>query len=324
MKQRRLTHKEKSELFAKYETGKYTGADLAKEYPISCTAINALLRRNDYKVKSQSELQRKYPIKEDFFDAIDNEEKAYILGLLYADGCNHTKRNSVILSLKEDDKEILDKITAIIQPTKPLQCIDLSKRKKTKGFENSQNQYKLVIANKHISERLVELGCGKAKTHTLTFPTEEQVPKYLIRHFIRGYFDGDGGVSDGKRCKVNIIGTIDFIKKIQIILFNELSFSPTKLTDRWKERETNIRSLGIAGRKQCISFRDWLYNDATIFIERKKKIFDSYKPFIRTERKCSVDGCDKKHFGNGYCKNHYYEFCGGKEKRRERYVVKGS
>ena len=68
------------------------------------------MRRNGYKAKSQSELQRKYNIDETFFDVIDTEEKAYFLGLLYADGCNATNRNAVILSLKEDDKEILEKI----------------------------------------------------------------------------------------------------------------------------------------------------------------------------------------------------------------------
>jgi len=40
MRQRRLTHKEKTELFAKYETGKYSGADLAKQYNISSVAVN--------------------------------------------------------------------------------------------------------------------------------------------------------------------------------------------------------------------------------------------------------------------------------------------
>ena len=71
MKQRRLSHREKTELFAKYETGKFTAADLAKEYPISSTAINGLLRRHGYKAKPQSELQRKYNIDETFFDVID-------------------------------------------------------------------------------------------------------------------------------------------------------------------------------------------------------------------------------------------------------------
>ena len=276
-KQRRLSHQEKTSLFEMYETGKYTAVDLSKIFPISNVAISGLLKRHGYKSKSQSELQRKYPVQEDFFDTIDTQEKAYVLGLLYADGYNDIDKNAVALGLKEDDKEILDKITKIIQPTKPLQFVHVSKKKKTKGFENSQDQYRLAIANKHISEKLVELGCGKAKTHTLKFPTEEQVPKYLQRHFIRGYFDGDGSVSGDKQKQFSIIGTIDFLIPLQETLIEELGFSKTKLDDRHKERKNNIRSLRYCGINQCMTFRDWLYKDATIFMGRKKNIFDSYK-----------------------------------------------
>ena len=320
-KQRRLSHSEKSQLFEMYETGNYSGNQLSKYFPISQVAINKLLRINGYDAKSASELKRKYPIVEDFFDEIDTEEKAYVLGLLYADGWNHTERNVVGIGLKESDKEILDKITSLIQPTKPLGYYKKNKLKK--GFENSQNEYRLVIANKHISERLVELGCVKAKTHNLKFPTEEQVPSHLIRHFIRGYFDGDGSVSGDKQKQFCLVGTIDFLLPLQQILIEELGFSETKLEQRHKDRDNNIRSLRYCGVIQCITFRDWLYKDATIYLERKKKIFDSYKPFIRTERKCAVEGCDIKHFGKGYCRNHYYQFCGGKEKRRERFKTTG-
>ena len=323
VKQRRLSHEEKTELFKLFETGEYTGKQLSELFPISSVAINNLLRRNGYKSKPQSELQRKYPIVEDFFDKTDTEEKAYILGLLYADGCNQTERNSVIISLKEDDKEVLEKITLLIQPTKPLRYIDNSKQRKIKGFENSKNSYEIRIANKHISQRLVELGCGKTKTHNLIFPTEEQVPNHLIRHFVRGYFDGDGSVSNGKTPKVDIIGTMCFLESLQDILFVQLSLNRTLLNQRQKERDNSIRSLQIGGNKQCIKFRDWLYEDATIFLKRKKDIFDSYLPFEQTERKCSVEGCDKKHCGKNYCRKHHYEFCGGMEKRRKRFVKTG-
>ena len=322
-KQRRLSHQEKVELFELFETGNYTGKQLSELFPISQVSINTLLKRNGYVAKSQSELQRKYPIVEDFFDVIDTEEKAYILGLLYADGYNNTDRNSVNLGLKESDKKVLDKITNLIQPTKPLQYLNTSTSRKKIGFENSENHYRLIIANKHISQRLVELGCGKAKTHNLTFPTEEQVPSHLIRHFVRGYFDGDGSVSGDKQKQFCFVGTIDFLLPLQQILVKELNFSKTKLDRRHKDIDNNIRSLRYCGVNQCITFRDWLYKDATIYLERKKNIFDSYISFERVQRKCSVDGCDKKHFGNGYCKNHYYEFCGGKEKRIERFKETG-
>ena len=273
-KQRRLSHSEKSQLFEMYETGNYSGNQLTNYFPVSQVAINNLLRRNGYDAKSASELKRKYPIQEDFFDKIDTQEKAYILGLLYADGWNQTDRNVVGIGLKESDKEILDKITSLIQPTKPLGYYKKNKLKR--GFENSQNEYRLVIANKHISERLVELGCGKAKTHNLTFPTEEQVPSCLIRHFVRGYFDGDGSVSGDKQKQFNLVGTINFLLPLQQILIEELGFSKTKLDQRHKERDDEIRSLRYFGINQCKTFRDWLYKDATVCMERKKNIFDTY------------------------------------------------
>ncbi len=271
-KQRRLSHEEKTELFEMFKTGKYSGNQLTNYFPISQVAINGLLRRNGYDAKSASELKRKYPIVEDFFDDINTEEKAYILGLLYADGYNDTNRNSVSLGLKETDREILDKITVLIQPTKPLQYINTQNN----GFKNSQNQYRLVMESRKISQRLIELGCGKAKTHNLVFPTGTQVPKYLQRHFIRGYFDGDGSVSGDKQKQLSFVGTIDFLLHLQQILIEELGFSKTKLDQRHKEREDEIRSLRYCGINQCITFRDWLYKDATICMERKKNIFDTY------------------------------------------------
>ena len=275
-KQRRLSHQEKNELFKMFETGDYTGTKLSEIFNVTPNAVCSLLKRNGYKSKSPSELKRKYPIQEDFFDKIDTEEKAYVLGLLYADGYNNTDRNSVKLTLKESDKEILEKISSVIQPTKPLGLYRTNKSQK--GFENSQNAVSLTIANKHISQRLVELGCGKAKTHNLIFPTEEQVPKHLQRHFVRGYFDGDGSVSGDKQKQFGFVGTINFLLPLQQILIEELGFSKTKLDQRHKDREDSIRALRYCGINQCIKFRDWLYEDSTIYLKRKFDVFSSYKP----------------------------------------------
>ena len=270
----RLTNTEKEEIENLYKNENYNFIDIGRKLNRYESTIRRYLNSLGYIAKSQSELQRKYTIVEDFFDKIDTEEKAYILGLLYADGYNNTDKNDVCISLKEDDVEILNKITNIIQPTKPLFYLDMSPE--NRGMKNSKNQYRLTINNKHISKRLVELGCGKAKTHNLVFPTGTQVPKYLQRHFIRGYFDGDGSVSGDKQKQLSFVGTIDFLLPLQQILIEELGFSKTKLDQRHKEREDEIRSLRYCGINQCITFRDWLYKDATICMERKKNIFDTY------------------------------------------------
>ena len=273
MKQRRLTHKEKTELFAKYETDKYTGADLAEYYNISSVAVNALLRRHGYKSKSQSELQRKYNIDETFFDVIDTEEKAYFLGFLYADGYNNTDRNSVNLSLAESDKDILIRLNNLLQPEKPLQYVNMSSYRNIKGFEKSKNQYRLVIANKHISQKLIELGCGKAKTHNLIFPNDNQVPINLQRHFIRGYFDGDGCVSNRV---FSMVGTECFLTDVQNIMIKELGLSKTKFYKRHKSRDNNITSIIYCGSGNLKKIMDWFYEDASIYLERKYLKFKKY------------------------------------------------
>ena len=314
MKQRRLSHREKTELFAKYETGKYTSVDLAKEYPVSSTAISALLKRHGYKAKTQSELQRKYEVNESFFDVIDTEEKAYFLGFLYADGYNNTDRNSVTLSLKEYDKDILGKLNNLLQSNKPLQYVEFK-------TANSSNQYRLVIANKHISQRLTELGCHRAKTYSLMFPSEEQVPKYLVRHFVRGYFDGDGWV--GKKA-ISVVSTLDFCNSLAEILKEEFNIN-CYIRARHPERKNNIRMLELS-EKAARTFLNWIYKDSNIYLQRK---YDRYLKQIEYEKSltevkvCAVEGCNKKHSGKGYCRNHYYQLCGGKEKRRKRYESKG-
>jgi hypothetical protein len=270
----RLTTLEKENIENLYKNENYNFIDIGRKLNRYESTIRRYLNSLGYVAKSQSELQRKYPIQEDFFDEVDTEEKAYVLGLLYADGYNNTNKNDVCISLKEDDVEILNKITKIIQPTKPLFYLDMSPE--NRGMKNSKNQYRLTINNKHISQRLVELGCGKAKTSVIKFPNLKQVPANLTHHFTRGYFDGDGSISKGKYPKIDIVSTPEFLIGLQQFINKNININVTKLNWNRKYIEANICSLQIGGRLQCIRFMEWLYQDATIYLERKKKVFNEY------------------------------------------------
>lgn len=289
---------------------------IADRFGISTVAVLGILKRRNVIIRSQSELQRKYPIDETFFDVIDTQEKAYFLGILYADGYNDTSRNSVNLSLKEEDKRLLVDLSNLIQPSKPLQFIKLQQ-------PTWSDQYRLVIANKHISKRLAELGCIKAKSYTLSFP--DFFPLELVPHFIRGYYDGDGSLMchNNKIYSISIVGTESFCSALAKIFKKELAVG-SYIRARHKDKKHNIRMLEISGNRQVLRVLNWLYCDATIYLKRKqKKYLDlmEYHKTIKQIRYCLI--CERKHCGKGYCRRHYYQLCGGKEKRHQRYLENG-
>ncbi len=59
--------------------------------------------------------------------------------------------------------------------------------------DNKLQRCRFAISCKHIKDTLIEKGCVPNKSYVLKFPDENIFKsKDLIRHFIRGYFDGDG------------------------------------------------------------------------------------------------------------------------------------
>jgi hypothetical protein len=137
---------------------------------------------------------RPYSVREysNYFNEINTQEKAYILGLLYADGCNSTESRTINIALKEDDLNILIKIKNAIKASQEIKLRKRSLEKSNIGYQR-KDMYKLSITDKQISEDLTKWGCVKAKTFKLKFPYFLQ--KELIKHFIRGYFDGDGCIN---------------------------------------------------------------------------------------------------------------------------------
>ena len=105
------------------------------------------------------------------FEIIDTEEKAYWLGFLYADGCISKNQNIIQIALKRADKTHLEKFREFIGNTN--NKITYSKNTKS---------YRFCFNSKKIKQDLIKLGCIPAKSLTLKFPTEKQIPKDLIRH----------------------------------------------------------------------------------------------------------------------------------------------
>lgn len=118
------------------------------------------------------------------------------------------------------------------------------------------------------------------KSLILTFPT--QVPTNLIRHFLRGYSDGDGCIYNNhfkNKKTINtiwkIVSTKQFCEQTAEILKEELGINCSQSLSRPKTNQiTTVLSVG--GNLQSRKVLNWLYQDATIYIPRK---YDKYLEF---------------------------------------------
>lgn len=237
------------------------------KYDASRHAIKTVLNKMGVQTRDDSHKGRKYTINENYFDEINTPNKAYILGLLYSDGCNHRKTNHVNLELQERDKDILDKISEELETNKPLYFNELNKKS-----DKWQNTYRLSICNKHISEVLEEKGVVPRKSLILAFP--EWLPDELLPHFLRGYMDGDGHIQCFESRHASFASTESFCLSVQEKL-KDIGIESRIYNTHNKENSTRI--LYICKISNIVKFLDYIYKDAELYIQRK---YETYQTFL--------------------------------------------
>lgn len=265
------------EMIDLYEAGK-TQKDIAQLFNCSQTNVSALLRRRSIKCRERKDVfknQKYHDINISFFKEINSEESAYFLGFLYADGNMQTKKAAycVTLKLKSNDQIILEKFRDIMSPSSP---IKITKNK------NSPNEYSYFRVNqKEVCVQLEALGCVPNKSLILTFPT--QVPANLIRHFLRGYSDGDGTIYKNhfkNKKTINtiwkIVSTKQFCEQTAKILQEELGVNCSQSLSRPQTNKITT-ALSVGGNLQVKKVLNWLYQDATIYLPRKYEKYLEFK-----------------------------------------------
>lgn len=239
--------------------------------------VSEILKRNDISI-SQSKSIRKYTINENYFDNIDTPNKAYILGLLFADGYNNEHKGEIRLSLQEKDKDILEKIRSELNYNKPLsfrKCDDIVA---SNGFI-SVNMYTLDIYNIHMSKALSNLNMVQNKSLILNFPTF--LDEKLYSHFIRGYFDGDGSYCHriapkyGDRDLITFTSTEQFCQTIKSII-NKYSLATGGGIYDASCHNGVTKVLSFSGKRQVTHLLNWLYQDAELYMQRKRVLYDNF------------------------------------------------
>ena len=245
----------------KYSSG-ISLCQLEKEYPTDRNTLKKIVLECGVDIRDNSHKSRKYTLNENYFDNIDTEIKAYALGLLYSDGWN-SNINTIGIQLQDGDQSVLDVINADM-------CSNRKIVKKSLHSKNSKwkDSYLLSITNKHMSEQLKSLGLMPNKNFKLRLPT--CLNEEMMRHFLRGYFDGDAHFHINEGCYWISMGCNKEFCNDLISYVNQKFNLNSKLYHR---KDTEAVVWELIGKLNILSFMEYLYEGSTVYIQRKYNIY---------------------------------------------------
>ena len=196
---------------------------------------------------------RKYSIIENYFDTIATEEQAYWFGFLWGDGS--MDENRVRIGLQEGDKEHLEKLKESLGSNHPLRHDDKNKA------------WFLEISSKRLAESLKTSGFRNGLP---------KISDYLIRHFIRGFFDAEGTIYSQRENEFNVNFT-NADEELLKWVGDNISAS-INCKERTILKDHDIWCIKFGGTDQTRGIREYLYQDSNVFLGRKLIKFPGGSP----------------------------------------------
>lgn len=268
---------------------------ICKDLHISSYNISKKLKEQGVKIINR---QNQTKFDENIFDCIDTEEKAYWLGFLYADGCidssplysNKKSYYSFGLSLQIRDINHLIKFNKFMKHNKN-NIITYTK-------DPVRPCCRWCVRNKHLWETLNNYGHTPQKSLTLKFPDFSIFKdKSLIRHFIRGYFDGDGCFTYDRehnkelgyylKPRLGFIGTKMFLSELSKQIGIDCRWSHDK-------RNKDVTWMIWYNREESYELMRWLYDNCSTYLDRKYELYKLFK----NKKCCSLEEFNELLSGN--------------------------
>lgn len=190
-----------------------------------------------------------------YFEVIGSEQQAYWLGYMYADASVSKNLSRLSINVQPSDFYHVERFqTEIGSKHKPY---DMKSVKSVRGTR------RVDITSKQLCVDLVSQGCHPNKMYTLEPPCDLRPD--LIRHFIRGFWDGDGSIGmygQYSQIHMSATGTDAMIKWVA-------EQFPAKPSIGRSGNEARVRSVS----KNALTNLDFMYEDSTISLDRK---YESY------------------------------------------------
>ena len=236
------------------------------------------LSRTGVRIKNMSEVAS-FVKDHNIFSNIDTELKAYLLGFFAADG--HIEKR------KDYDSYTLRVGVAIKDVHILMLYNNAITNNKSAINVNKHNIASIAITSKQIGEDLLKLGfdCNKTKS----WKKLPKLPEEMYKHFIRGYFDGDGSIMlDSRKAGKRISG---FNRKAALVCYSKSILEEiSKITNipfnyrinqggatKVRNFETIFENSWVAEiwkLEDLRKFHKYLYEDSKYYFFRKKYKFD--------------------------------------------------
>lgn len=198
-----------------------------------------------------------------YFHDINSEEKAYWLGFLYADGYVDKNKNSIELALSKTDREHLVKFKSSIHSDHKIS------NKSIRSFDKEYEACRISIKDKQLCDDLKKHGCINAKSFSIEMPLLKS--KEMYKHFMRGFFDGDGHIEHrGNYIAAEITcASLSFCESIALYAQDILGI---KFLIK-KNKNRKAYTVTTTARAEGYRFLQHLYSNSTIYLNRKYNQF---------------------------------------------------
>lgn len=254
-----ITEEEKNNIIDLYKLG-LSYKDVMAETRLGLNAVRKIIIDADI-VRTRAG-NRGMHLKHDIFKSIENEEVAYMIGFLMADGCiKDRSRESVgsqkciCIELHKDDRYILERFSAIVG-------------NKTNLVEY-RDCYVLRFHSNEMAKDLLKYNIAPRKTGNENIDWIECIDVGLVRHVLRGLFDGDGWIGTTiKRGKeipaIGLTSSYTCTKQVSKLLSEKLGINEIKPSEH-----KGCYVITYDGIGSCKKIAKYLYENVSIALTRK-------------------------------------------------------
>ena len=262
-----ITEELKQEIIKYYLSQPMTMKQVEDKYELSHPTITKILK--DVPKYTKAKLNNPN-MKEHFFQEINEEAKAYFLGLLISDGNvfkdNTGRQASISITLDLKDEYMLEKFKEVLQAN-------------TSVGHDGRGCGQIAVRSNIMAEDLAKYGVVPRKSYNTYLPL---ISKEMMPHLIRGIFDGDGSImakpnpsNDGHNRflhSISFCGTHQLMEDISNYILENLGIK----TAVYDYKDRNLSELKIQNIDNIAKFGYWIYRNSTIFLNRKKDIFNDF------------------------------------------------